>query len=89
MRSSDTEKTASSVQRIIIVGASLTGLSAAETLRSEGFAGTITVIGDELYAPYDRPPLSKTVLTGLLPAEHTTLPQRVNLQPSGCLVCPP
>ena len=54
------------VQRIVIVGASLAGLSAAEALRSEGFAGKLTIIGDEPYAPYDRPPLSKAVLTGRL-----------------------
>ena len=88
MNSSDTGKTASSVQRIVIVGASLAGLSATEALRSEGFAGTITVIGDEPYAPYDRPPLSKTVLTGRLPAEHTTLPQKVDLHAEWLLGVP-
>lgn len=61
---------------IVIVGASLAGLRAAETLRLEGFAGRLTVIGDEPYAPYDRPPLSKAVLTGWVPAAHTTLPRR-------------
>lgn len=65
--------------RIVIVGASLAGLSAAETLRAEGFAGSLTVIGDEPYLPYDRPPLSKAVLTGWIPAEHTTLPRRKTL----------
>jgi 3-phenylpropionate/trans-cinnamate dioxygenase ferredoxin reductase subunit len=55
-------------------------LSAAEALRAEGFAGLLTLIGDEPYAPYDRPPLSKAVLTGRLPAEHTTLPQSCDLQ---------
>jgi len=86
--SSDTSKTASSVQRIVIVGASLAGLSAAEALRSEGFSGMLTVIGDEPYPPYDRPPLSKTVLTGRLPAEHTTLPQSVNLHAKWLLGVP-
>lgn len=79
MISNETSTILSSTQRTVIIGASLAGLSAAETLRVEGFSGTLTVIGDELYAPYDRPPLSKTVLTGWLPAEHTTLPQRVDL----------
>jgi NADPH-dependent 2,4-dienoyl-CoA reductase/sulfur reductase-like enzyme/ferredoxin len=60
--------------RIVIVGASLAGLRAAGTLRSEGFAGSLTLIGDEAYAPYDRPPLSKQVLMGWVPAHHTTLP---------------
>lgn len=61
---------------IVIVGASLAGLSAAEALRVEGFAGRITVIGDEPHLPYDRPPLSKAVLTGRIPAAHTMLPRK-------------
>ena len=61
--------------RIVIVGASLGGLRAAEALRTEGFAGHLTLIGDEPYPPYDRPPLSKQVLAGRLPVEHTTLAQ--------------
>ncbi|WP_440947521.1 NAD(P)/FAD-dependent oxidoreductase [Methanosarcina sp. T3] len=84
----DSRKAASSIQRIVIVGASLAGLSAAEALRSEGFAGALTVIGDEPHAPYDRPPLSKTVLTGRLPTEHTTLPQRVDLRAEWLLGVP-
>ena len=62
--------------RIVIVGASLAGLRAAETLRGEGFAGSLTMIGDEPYEPYDRPPLSKAVLLGKADARHTELPQR-------------
>jgi len=62
--------------RIVIVGASLAGLCAAETLRAQGFRGPLTVIGDESYLPYDRPPLSKAVLTGQVPADHTQLPRR-------------
>ncbi len=65
--------------RIVIVGASLAGLSAAETLHAEGFRGPLTLIGDEPSLPYDRPPLSKSVLTGWVPAEHTMLPQRETL----------
>jgi NADPH-dependent 2,4-dienoyl-CoA reductase/sulfur reductase-like enzyme len=49
---------------IVVVGASLAGLRAAEELRGQGFAGTIVVVGDEVHAPYDRPPLSKQVLAG-------------------------
>ncbi|MFC4009165.1 FAD-dependent oxidoreductase [Nonomuraea purpurea] len=59
---------------IVIVGASLAGARAAGVLRREGFAGQLTVIGDEPHEPYDRPPLSKQILTGQVPAEHTTLP---------------
>src|SRR3984893_14984521 len=65
--------------RIVIVGASLAGLSAAETLRAEGFRGHLTLIGEEPYLPYDRPPLTKAVLTGWVPAEHTQLPRRATL----------
>lgn len=59
--------------RVVIVGASLAGLRAAEELRREGFGGQLTLIGDEPYEPYDRPPLSKHVLSGWLPADHTPL----------------
>lgn len=62
--------------RIVIVGASLAGLRAAETLREEGFTGSLTLIGDEPYKPYDRPPLSKQVLLGKASADHTALPRR-------------
>ncbi len=52
------------LNRVVIVGASLAGLNAAEALRDEGFDGRITLIGDEPDLPYDRPPLSKQLLTG-------------------------
>ncbi len=52
------------MKAITIVGASLAGLRAAETLRREGFDGTINVVGDEVHRPYDRPPLSKQFLSG-------------------------
>jgi NADPH-dependent 2,4-dienoyl-CoA reductase/sulfur reductase-like enzyme len=61
--------------RIVIVGASLAGLRAAEALRKEGFTGHLTIIGDEPDEPYDRPPLSKQVLTGWVRADHTKLPR--------------
>ncbi|MDQ0988948.1 NAD(P)/FAD-dependent oxidoreductase [Streptomyces sp. V3I7] len=61
--------------RIVIVGASLAGLTAAETLRAEDFEGSLTLIGDEQYEPYDRPPLSKAVLLGKASANHTELPR--------------
>jgi NADPH-dependent 2,4-dienoyl-CoA reductase/sulfur reductase-like enzyme len=66
--------------RIVIVGASLAGLRAAETLRDEGFSGALTLIGDEPHQPYDRPPLSKQVATGWVSAERTTLPRRRPLE---------
>jgi NADPH-dependent 2,4-dienoyl-CoA reductase/sulfur reductase-like enzyme len=51
-------------ERIVVVGGSLAGLRAAETLRTEGFEGTVTVVGAEARRPYDRPPLSKKLLAG-------------------------
>ncbi|MGW2914071.1 NAD(P)/FAD-dependent oxidoreductase [Streptomyces asoensis] len=50
------------MNRIVVIGASAAGLAAAETLRREGYEGTLTLVGDEPHAPYDRPPLSKQVL---------------------------
>ena len=61
--------------RVVIVGASLAGLTAAETLRQEGFAGRLTLVGDEPHEPYDRPPLSKQVLLGRVRADQTLLPR--------------
>lgn len=47
---------------VTIVGASLAGLRVAQALRRLGFTETITMLGDEVYRPYDRPPLSKEFL---------------------------
>jgi 3-phenylpropionate/trans-cinnamate dioxygenase ferredoxin reductase component len=74
--------------RVVIVGASLAGLYAAEALRKEGFAGRLTLIGDEPYEPYDRPPLSKSVLTGWLPTDHTALPHTQDLDAQWLLGVP-
>lgn len=52
------------MEQIVVVGSSLAGLRACETLRQEGFTGTITLVGAEAELPYDRPPLSKKVLAG-------------------------
>lgn len=49
-----------------MVGASLAGLSAARSLRKQGYDGRLVVIGDETHRPYDRPPLSKEFLAGAL-----------------------
>jgi 3-phenylpropionate/trans-cinnamate dioxygenase ferredoxin reductase subunit len=48
----------------VIVGAGLTGAKAAETLRAEGFAGRVVIVGAEPDLPYERPPLSKGYLLG-------------------------
>lgn len=50
--------------RVVVVGASIGGLTAAETLRQEGFDGEILLLGDEPHLPYTRPPLSKQILLG-------------------------
>ena len=60
--------------RIVVVGASLAGLSAARTLRSSGFDGELVIVGEEVHGPYDRPPLSKQVAIGMVDAGETSLP---------------
>lgn len=57
----------------VIVGASLAGGRAAETLRAEGFDGRIVLVGAEPERPYERPPLSKEFLRGELPEEKLYL----------------
>jgi phthalate 3,4-dioxygenase ferredoxin reductase subunit len=59
--------------RVVIVGASVGGVRTARALRAEGFTGPITLVGEEPELPYDRPPLSKQVLTGAWPAERAGL----------------
>ncbi|GIF19315.1 NADPH-dependent 2,4-dienoyl-CoA reductase/sulfur reductase-like enzyme [Actinoplanes tereljensis] len=61
------------MNRIVIVGASAAGLAAAETLRREGFGGSLTLIGEEIEPPYDRPPLSKQILASTWDAERLAL----------------
>ena len=55
------------------MGASAAGLSAAETLRREGYEGTLTLVGDEPHPPYDRPPLSKQILASEWERDRLTL----------------
>ena len=52
------------MQTLLVVGASLSGLSAARAARAQGFAGRLVIVGDEVHPPYDRPPLSKDFLAG-------------------------
>lgn len=52
------------VDHVVVVGAGLAGVRSVEALRAHGFAGRITLIGEEPHRPYDRPPLSKAVLLG-------------------------
>src|SRR5204862_2741488 len=61
------------LRSVVVVGASLAGLRAAEALRRDGFDGSLTILGDEDHQPYDRPPLSKQVLTGTWDEARTVL----------------
>ncbi|MEU7895629.1 FAD-dependent oxidoreductase [Nonomuraea sp. NPDC049152] len=51
-------------RRVAVVGAGAAGLAAVQALRLEGFDGALTLVGDEAGPPYDRPPLSKQLLSG-------------------------
>ncbi len=66
----------SDMSSVVVVGASLAGLHAARALRRRGYDGTLTLVGAEDHAPYDRPPLSKQVLAG------TWEPERIGLASS-------
>jgi 3-phenylpropionate/trans-cinnamate dioxygenase ferredoxin reductase component len=59
------------IERVVIAGAGLAGLRTAEELRARGYEGAITMIGAERRPPYDRPPLTKKLMTGEL--DDTTL----------------
>lgn len=52
------------MDHVVVVGASLAGIRACESLRNDGYAGAITLVGSERHRPYDRPPLSKKLLLG-------------------------
>lgn len=52
------------MKRLVIAGASLAGLRAAQAARAAGFEGELILIGDEPHMPYTRPPLSKELLGG-------------------------
>ncbi|WP_326691685.1 FAD-dependent oxidoreductase [Streptomyces sp. NBC_01795] len=58
---------------VLVVGASAAGLGTAEALRRKGYQGRLTVLGAETHLPYDRPPLSKQVLSGAWEPDRTPL----------------
>ncbi|MEO9327789.1 NAD(P)/FAD-dependent oxidoreductase [Gordonia aurantiaca] len=60
---------------VVIVGAGLGGVRVAENLRNNGYTDPVTLVGAEAHPPYDRPPLSKSVLLGK--------DDRVDLKPAG------
>jgi NADPH-dependent 2,4-dienoyl-CoA reductase/sulfur reductase-like enzyme len=61
--------------RVVVVGGSLAGLRAAETLRQHDVATSVVVVGDEVHRPYDRPPLSKKLLSGEWESDRIQLRQ--------------
>src|ERR1700712_2726720 len=61
---SDAAGSIADLKAVTIVGAGLAGHASAKALRRQGFAGGITIVGDEHARPYDRPPLSKEFLAG-------------------------
>jgi NADPH-dependent 2,4-dienoyl-CoA reductase/sulfur reductase-like enzyme len=63
-------------QTYVIIGASLAGAKAAETLRAEGFTGRVILVGEEAEPPYERPPLSKGYLLGSEPRDKAFVHER-------------
>jgi len=61
------------MKSVAVIGASLAGLSAARALRKQGFDGELTIVGDEVRRPYDRPPLSKEFLAGVVGEDDLAL----------------
>jgi 3-phenylpropionate/trans-cinnamate dioxygenase ferredoxin reductase subunit len=61
------------LERVVVVGASLAGLRAVEALRRLGYDGNLALVGAEAHLPYDRPPLSKEVLAGKWDADRIAL----------------
>ena len=59
---------------VVIAGASLAGLRAAQALRNAGHEGPVVVVGDEEHLPYTRPPLSKELLAGAQEPAQCALP---------------
>jgi len=68
---------------IVIVGAGLGGIRTIEAIRRNGYTGTITLVGDEIHLPYDRPPLSKGVLAGSADPASVQLADRTDLSNLG------
>jgi len=71
-------------QNIVIIGAGQAAAQAVASLRAEGFAGAITMVGDEAYAPYQRPPLSKAYLMGSMERPRLFLKPDAFYREAGC-----
>lgn len=64
-------KTSETPESVVVIGAGLAAANAVETLRENGFDGSIAIVGREPHPPYERPPLTKAFLTGADPIEST------------------
>lgn len=62
------------LRRVVIAGGSIAAVTAAQSLRAQGFEGEITLLSDEIHAPYSRVPLSKGVLSGKETPDSAALP---------------
>jgi 3-phenylpropionate/trans-cinnamate dioxygenase ferredoxin reductase subunit len=69
---------------IVIIGAGQAGVQAVASLRAEGFTGALTLIGDEPFPPYQRPPLSKAYLAGDFARERLFLKPESFFVENGC-----
>ncbi len=73
-------------ERVVIIGAGQAGVQAVTSLRGEGFAGAITLVGEESYPPYQRPPLSKAYLAGDLTRERLFLKPATFFTETDCVL---
>ncbi len=71
-------------KQIVIIGAGQAGAQAVASLRADGYDGAITLVGDEPFPPYQRPPLSKTYLMGTLERERLFLKPDSFYRDAGC-----
>jgi len=72
--------TLQSTDHVLVVGAGLAGWRFVEAVRREGFDGSITLVGEEVHPPYDRPPLTKQILAGKWDLDHSTLATPARLE---------
>lgn len=71
-------------EKIVIIGAGQAAAQAVQSLRAEGFDGPITLVGDEAYPPYQRPPLSKAYLLGTFERPRLFLKADAYYAEAGC-----
>jgi len=70
-------------EHVLVVGAGLGGIRVADQLRQAGYEGRISLVGDEVHPPYDRPPLSKQLLAGTWEADRLSLKDEAGLEDLG------